>query len=398
MIAKPLIAHVLYRLDTGGMERVAVSVINRTGERYRHAVICLAGFGAMREQIEDTSIPCLSLHKKPGKDWFCYFRLWRALRVLKPDLVHTYNIGALDAALIARLAGVRRVVHAEHGRDATDPQGRSRKYRMLRRRFQPFITRYLAVSRELRSWLADSVGIAPARIVFIPNGIDPEHYRGATGLRRKRSLLAAFAPEGTLLIGTVGRLDAVKDQCGLVRAFAILCDMDRAQGARLRLVIVGEGSQRANLERQIATLNLADRVCLLGGRDDVPGLLAECDVFALSSLAEGMPLTALEAMASSLAVVATDVGGVSEVVVDGRTGTLVAPGDPTALAAALRRYVEDASLRAQHGRAGRVRVEAHFGLATMLSAYTALYNELLSSQKRPPQSNSAAELAERREH
>jgi len=125
--AKPLIAHVLYRLDTGGMERIAVSVINHTGERYRHAMICLAGFGGMRAQIEDISVPCLSLHKKPGKDWFCYFRLWRALRVLKPDLVHTYNIGALDAALVARLAGVKRVVARRawprcHRPTRTEPQ------------------------------------------------------------------------------------------------------------------------------------------------------------------------------------------------------------------------------------------------------------------------------------
>ncbi|MEO8777913.1 MAG: glycosyltransferase, partial [Rhodanobacter sp.] len=117
---KPLIVHVLYGLDTGGMERIIVSLINATCDRYRHAVVALTGFGVMRGEIEHAVTECLSLEKKPGKDWPCYFRLWRALRTLKPDLVQTYNVGTLDLAPVVRLAGIRRLVHAEHGRDATD--------------------------------------------------------------------------------------------------------------------------------------------------------------------------------------------------------------------------------------------------------------------------------------
>jgi glycosyltransferase involved in cell wall biosynthesis len=169
---KPLIVHVLYRLDTGGMERVLITVINHTQSRYRHSVICLDGFGALRQQIADPDVACLALNKKLGKDWSCYFRLWKALKRLKPDLVHTYNFGALDAALVAKLAGVRRVLHAERGRNADDPNGESRKYRNLRRWLAPFIDRFLAVSRDLRDWLTDKVGIDPSRVVYIPNGID----------------------------------------------------------------------------------------------------------------------------------------------------------------------------------------------------------------------------------
>jgi sugar transferase (PEP-CTERM/EpsH1 system associated) len=396
-MTKPLIAHVLYRLDTGGMEQIAVWLINRTAERYRHAVICLAGFGGMRSQIHDASVLCMSLNKKPGKDWGCYFRLWSALRKLKPDLVQTYNIGALDAAPIARFAGVRRVVHAEHGRDAADPRGQSRKYRLLRRRLQPFIARYVAVSRDLQTWLAVSVGIEPSKIAYIPNGVDVTRFTAVLGRRSDRPLLGAFVPAGTLVIGTVGRLDAVKDQAGLVCALRILCDADPERGVQLRLVIIGEGSEHRNLEQQIARLDLTGQVRLLGNREDVPALLTECDVFALSSLAEGMPLTVLEAMASGLPVVATNVGGVSEVVDDGVTGTLVASGDPAAFARALGAYVRDGNLRRQHGRAGRARVETQFGLSAMVSAYSALYDELLGGRRQTAQSN-PAELAERREH
>jgi len=397
MSRRPLIAHVLYRLDTGGMERIAVSVINRTSERYRHAVVCLAGSGAMRDQIEDAAVPCLSLDKQPGKDWGCHVRLWWMLRRLQPDLVQTYNIGALDAAPVARLAGVRRVVHAEHGRDVADPLGQNRKYRLMRRGLQPFITRHVAVSADLQNWLRDSIGIRPSKIACIPNGIDTAHYASQDESRQKRPLFGAFAPPGTPLIATVGRLDAVKDQAGLIHAFRILCDSNPETGARLRLAIIGEGSQRPNLEQHVARLALGNQVRLLGNRDDVAALLAECDVFALSSVAEGIPLTVLEAMAVGLPVVATDVGGVGEVVIDNMTGTLVAPSDPVALASALDRYVQDVDLRLQHGRSGRERVENQFSLPAMVSAYTALYDELLAGHRQKRPANPPVELA-RREH
>lgn len=381
MNARPLITHVLYRLDTGGMERIVVSIVNGTGERYRHAVVCLDGFGAMRGEIGDATVPCLSLGKQPGKDWWCYLRLWRTLRQLHPDLVQTYNLGALDMAPVARLAGVRRILHAEHGRDAADPHGHSRKYRRLRRALRPFVTHSVVVSDDLRTWLHADVGVPPGKITCIRNGIDTQRYASAAGPRRERPLLRRFAPPGTLLVGSVGRLDMVKDQAGLIDAFRALCDAPPVgMSGLLRLVIIGEGRERARLEQQVQRLDLHDRVLLPGNRDDVPALLAECDVFALSSVAEGIPLTVLEAMACGLPVVATDVGGVGEVVLPGTTGLLVAPGNPAALTAALGRYARNPCLRQQHGQAGRARVVERFSLPTMVRAYSTLYDELLAGR------------------
>lgn len=375
---KPLIAHVLYRLDTGGMERVLVTLINHTHQRYRHAVICLEGYGALRDQIESADVVCLALHKKPGKDWRCYIRLWRVFRELKPDLVHTYNIGAIDAAPVARLAGIRRVVHAERGRDAADPRGENRKYRLLRRWLLPFIDRYLAVSGDLQDWLIEKVRIPTSRVVRIPNGIDITTFSTVTGANGVRPLLGSFAPPGTVLIGTVGRLDAVKDHVGLISAFCNLCDALPVERQRLRLILVGEGPQRPVLESQIASTGLSAQIRLLGNRNDVAALLAEFDIFVLSSIAEGMPGAVLEAMAIGLPTVATAVGGVGEVVVAGVTGTLVAASDPKALAAALATYVVDKTLRVQHGNAGRERIVGKFSLQAMLAAYTQLYDGLLN--------------------
>jgi glycosyltransferase involved in cell wall biosynthesis len=164
----------------------------------------------------------------------------------------------------------------------------------------------------------------------------------------------------------------------------------------LRLVLVGEGPQRRVLEAKIASASLAAQVRLLGNRTDVAALLGEFDVFVLSSVAEGMPGAVLEAMASGLPVVATRVGGVGEVVVDGATGTLVEPGNPGALALALRSYVEDESLRRQHGDGGRQRVEQHFSLAAMLAGYTSLYDEVLA-RRDYASSRASIGFAERRE-
>ena len=380
MNERPLIVHVLYRLDTGGMERVVVSLINATHDRYRHAVIALAGFGALRHEIENAATACVSLEKKPGKDWPCYFRFWRALRALKPDLVQTYNIGTLDLAPVVKLAGTHRLVHAEHGRDAADPGGDNRKYHRLRRWMAPLIGRYVVVSPDLRIWLTERVRIRSSKVTYIANGIDAAPFdvpRIRSGLRRQ---LGDFAPPGTVLVGNVARLDQVKNHAGLLLAFKLLCEDDGRKNDACRLIIAGDGPQRGELERQIVQLGLTETVRLLGNRSDVAQLLAECDVFALSSVAEGMPITLLEAMAAGLPVVATDVGGVASMVEAGVTGTLVPAGDPHALAAALRAYVADEELRCRHGDAGRARVAAHFSLRAMVSAYVALYDELLGRQ------------------
>lgn len=396
--SRPLIAHVLYRLDTGGMESVLVTVINHTRARYHHAVICLEGFSEFRDRIADPDVSCVALNKKPGKDWGCYFRLWKALRQLQPDLVHTYNYGALDAAPIAKFAGVRCIVHAERGRDASDPHGDSRKYRALRRWMAPFIDRYLAVSKGLRDWLVDKVRIDPKKVTYIPNGIHATDFAAAAERRTTRPLLGSLAPPGTILIGTVGRLDPVKDQAGLVTAFKLLCASLPNVGGRLRLVIAGKGPQRPALEAQITKLGLDAQVSLLGNRDDVPALLPEFDIFVLSSIAEGMPGAVLEAMAAGLPVVATQVGGVGEIVVPGTTGLLVPAGDPAALSKALSSYVSDDALRASHGASGRKRVESEFSLDTMLSAYVALYDGLLGHTAHPVRANPVPVAAGREEH
>jgi glycosyltransferase involved in cell wall biosynthesis len=260
----------------------------------------------------------------------------------------------------------------------------------------PLIDRYVVVSADLHRWLTDRAHIRPTKVVYIANGVDAVAFHVPRIEPAPRKLLGDFAPQGTVLIGHVARLDKVKDQAGLLAAFKLL--RDGAGHVECRLIIAGEGPQREELERQIAGFGLGATVRLLGNRQDVAELLAECDVFALSSIAEGMPVTLLEAMAARLPVVATDVGGVGLVVETGVTGTLVPAGDPRAMASALTTYAANPALRRQHGAAGSARVAAQFGLGAMVGAYVNLYDELLGRRANAEPSRTVSAVAELKEN
>ena len=359
-----LVVHLIYRLDFGGLETLMVDCVNRMPrDKYRHAIVCLTGYTAFAEKITSPGVELYALNKAPGLGLGTHAALFKLLRRLRPAILHTYNLSAIEYNFTAALAGVPIRVHAEHGRDAGDPQGLNAKHNLLRRLMSPFIDRYVPVSGDLERWLESVVGIAPAKVGLIANGVDTVHFRpGASG-------------PGQFVVGTVGRLQDVKNQAGLVDAFAALKAMLPAQ-PQARLMIVGDGPLRAQLEAKVAQAGLTDAVTLTGARTDIADLMRGFSVFALSSIAEGTPVTLLEAMACALPVVSTVVGGIPELVQDGVTGTLVPPGDVAALASALARYAADPALAARHGAAGRERIENHYSVSAMVQAYVALYDGL----------------------
>lgn len=379
----PLIAHVLNRLDVGGLETVVVELINATGGRaLRHAVICLTEYTDFRYRIRVAGVPCYALGKRPGKDPSVYWRLWRLLRQLKPDLLQTYNIGTIDAAIPAFLAGVRTIVHAERGRSAEDPTGAQVRYNRLRRLLNPLTDHYIVVSDDLHQWLAEVVGVSRHKISRIYNGIDLSHYplakRPVDPLRK--ALPTAFTAGARTIFITVGRLDPVKDQAGLIRAFGQAVAREGRGGKRLRLVIVGDGAEGTALRTLTEEIGLAHQVLFAGKRDNVADLLMSADVFVCSSVAEGISNAILEAMACARPVIATEVGGNPELVVREQTGFLVPAGRPEALAEAMGRYVTEPQLVHCHGDAGRRRVAAHFRLDRMVDNYLQIYSELLCTR------------------
>ncbi len=375
---RPLIAHIIFRLGIGGLENGLVNLINTMpADRFRHAIVCIDDYTDFARRIRREDVGLHALHKREGHDLGLYGRLWRLLRRLRPAIVHTRNVGALECLPVAAAAGVPARVHGEHGWDVADLHGTSRRYAMLRRVCLPFATRCVTVSRHIQDWLERDLRVPAGKVRQIYNGVDVERF-STTDSGRRDGLPADFAPEGTVVIGTVGRMQEVKNPLGLVDAFIELVRSEPAMGSGLRLVMVGDGPLRQVAMQRLEAAALDAQAWLPGPRDDVPDLLRACDVFVLPSLNEGISNTILEAMACGLPVVATDVGGNPELVVHDQTGLLVPTGDVAAMAGAIGRYVDDPQRRRDHGRAARRCIEDRFSLGAMVAAYLSLYEGLLA--------------------
>ncbi len=376
----PLIAHVIYKLDVGGMENGLVNLINRIPpDRYRHAVVCLTESMEFSRRILREDVPFVALHKREGKDFGLYLRLWRAFRSLRPALVHSRNLAAIESVVPAALAGVPYRVHGEHGRDVQDIDGISLKYQLLRRLIAPLVDRFIPLSQELESYLEDRVGVPPSKMKRICNGVDTKTFKPSQtgpGLLVKKG----FASPDSIVIGTVGRMQEVKNPLLLADAFIRLTGLMPEKKEHLRLIMVGEGPIRQPVETTLTSAGVSSMAWLPGSRDDVPDLLRAMDVFILPSRAEGISNTLLEAMACGVPVVATRVGGNPELVEDGVTGFLVPAEDVESMARAASEYVRDPEMRKRHGRAARLKVEREFSIDRMVANYMAVYDELLSGR------------------
>lgn len=371
--ARPLIAHVVYRLSVGGLENGVVNLINRLPAReFRHAVIAMADITDFRERITNKDVAFIELRKGPGHAFKLYPRLYRLFRELSPAVVHTRNLAALEAVVPAFLAGVPVRVHGEHGWGAEDTDGSNRKFRLIRRLFRPFVTRYVALSGHLRDYLVERVGVPPQRVTQICNGVDTERFSPARG-GRAPIRGCPFDDPDAWLVGAVGRMDGVKDHAGLARAFIRLLQANPVAVQRLRLIIVGEGPLRTEVMRMLEQAGVAHLAWLPGERSDVPDILRGLDCFVLPSRAEGISNTVLEAMASGLPVIATRVGGNPELLDDGVTGTLVPAGDEEALVKAIQRYLGDPAMATRHGTAAREEAVRRFGIQSMVESYRRVY-------------------------
>ena len=303
-----LICHIIFRLGVGGLENGLVNLINHLPEsEFRHAVVCTTTATEFRERIRRPDVEIVEINKTEGKDIASYGRVWRALRRLRPQIVHTRNLPALDMLAPAWLAGRSRIVHGEHGLDMVELTGENRRYNQLRRASRAIVDRYIAVSRELCEWLREDIGVQDLRLNLIYNGVDVSHF--APGDTRSAVLPAGFAPPDSIVLGTAGRLERVKNQIGLVQAFCRILEMRPELRKRLRLVIVGEGSQSGAIEQALDQAQLRELAWLPGLRNDMPDLYRALDLFVLPSLREGISNTLLEAMACGRACVATRAGG-----------------------------------------------------------------------------------------
>lgn len=347
------IVHIVQRLAPGGIEQLALTHLAKGRGVVR--VFSLEGdvdslaaawpaIGLFRRSVT-------AFAKEPGIRPGLVVRIALALRAVAAKGVVTHHVGPMIyGGLAARLAGIRALVHVEHDAWHLDQPGRRRLVGVAAFALRP---RLAAVSQSVAASTSASLG---RRVAVLANGVDTERFRPADRVEARR---LAGLPERGLLVGAAGRLEAVK-------GFDVLIDAAARLPAGVRVVIFGDGSQRAALEERAAALGLSHRIVFAGRRDRMEEVFPALDLFCLPSRAEGLPLALLEAQACGVPAVACNVGGVAEALSPG-IGELVEPGSPGALADAIGRL-----LSAPASVSPRSHVEQQFSLATMFAGYERL--------------------------
>jgi len=370
---RPLLMHVVYRFDTGGLENGLVNLINHLpASDYRHMVVALTEITPFAQRVRAADVEFVSLNKAPGHALRLYPRLFRLMRQHRPAIVHTRNIAALEVVVPAWAAGVPVRIHSEHGRDVGDLDGSNRTLQRWRKVYRPFVSHYVALSRDLAEYLVERVKVPSARVTQLYNGVDTVKFKpAAPGGESPRGWPFEGGPHW--IVGAVGRMQAVKNQTALVDAFLGLIERQPRLRERLRLVLVGDGPLRQQCAARLAAAGAQNMAWLPGDRDDVASIMRSLDCFVLPSLAEGISNTVLEAMASGLPVIATDVGGNADLVAHGQTGLIVPSNDLGALTDALEKMASAPADAAAMGRRGRELAQARFSLQSMIGQYHELY-------------------------
>ena len=371
------VVHVVESLDIGGLEKVVIALAAWQRTRgHASRIVCLFHEGALAAEARAAGLCVQAVNKRPGFDLGALRSLRRDLAKDGADVVHTHNPVAhyYAAAGIARL-GPKHLVNTRHGMGASRD---SRRLRLLYRVALLQTGKVVAVCHAARESFVSTGTVPLAMATVIPNGVAIERIAPRSASMRSHLLCQLGRPESSVLLGTVGRLSAVKDHATLLQAVAQL----RAGGQVADLLVIGDGALRGALEAQARSLQLDACVHFMGMRDDVGQLLAGLDVFVLSSLSEGYSLALVEAATAALPIVATQVGGNADIVQHGVTGLLVPASNPAALAAAIARLSDEPATRARMGQAGREWALRHGSIEAMGLAYQDLYDALTAPKAR----------------
>ncbi len=356
----------------GGAERVVLDLATAQRAKGHEVLVCCfsdeVGGGALAGAFADASIPVHVIAKRQGLDWTLSARVAAALRRLQIDVVHTHNSQPLFyAAAAARLSG-HVVVHTKHGEGHLV----GKRGMFLRRLGAPFVNQFVTVSKKTAEHARVQRAYPfPSRIQVIANGIRTDVHRpdpeAREAIRRELDI-----PQTAWVVGTIGRCDTNKNQIALIRALeSEFCE-------QMHLVIVGEGERMAELRAAQEQSQCPGSIHLLGRRHDVSRVLAALDVFALPSLSEGLPLVILEAMATSVPVVSTSVGGIPKVITHSENGILVPSGDDPAMSLALADLRNNPERAKTLGRAGQQLARQQYSSTRMADEYLALYESALA--------------------
>ena len=387
---KAKILRIITRLNVGG-PAIHTVLLTAGLNRNRFESLLLAGivseaegdmsYFASKYGIEPIIIPELAREINWKNDIVALYRLFRLIKSEKPDIIHTHTAKAgMIGRLAAILSGVTYIVHTFHGHVLHSYFGpvKTRIFTMIERLLAMFTCRIVVISPLQYRELCHQIKIAPSRkFSIIPLGFDLGQFLNAEDhsgeLRRELQI-----SENELLVGIVGRLTAIKNHAlFLISAALVLKEI-----TNIRFVIVGDGELATKLKGLAEDLQIQDKVIFLGWSDDMPAIYADLDLVALTSLNEGTPVTLIEAMACEKAVVATAVGGVPDIVLDGETGILVPSGDEERFAAAMIELLEEPCKRRIFGERGRESVRDKYSKERLFADMAELYQDLLSARRR----------------
>jgi len=370
------IAYAVNALQFGGVEKYIVDLVNNLNEvRFEPYIVTFTELGPAMRYLERPVEVC-ELHKSEGNDMRMVGRFARWCRAKGIHIIHSNNWGTyLESVLAKKMGSVRTLVHVQHGLEMNDVESQSRRKRFIRNRLRQicaaFTDELVSVSKAGRNFIVHEWLVPRRRVKIIYNGVPIRPLRPENGKEKRKSL--RFNDQN-IVIGSVGRLAPVKNYKGLIRAFAIV----HRKFPQTRLVIIGDGPERGELEELISYLTLTSAVRLLGGRTDVWEWLNAFDIFALASLSEGISLSILEAMSAALPVVVSKVGGNPEIVEHGVTGWLVYPNTPEAFSEALIKLITSPETCIKLGCKAREEVKKRFSLRRMVEEYENLYLKLLN--------------------
>jgi len=367
MADKLVVVHLVESLENGGLERVVVDLATAQNARgIGVSVACLFRRGGLADELEAQGVEVLCLEKRAGLDKQCAERLRGHLTKTRATILHTHNQMAHYYGVFAsRRLGIRRI-NTRHGMGA---HGAFSRREALYRLSLPLTDVVVSVCQANQRLMRRKLMWGASKSVVQPNGIRLEHIltRNSEGRAEARARLGLADDE--FGFGSVARLNRMKNHALLVRSYAEI------RPNKHRLILIGDGPERQALERLTEQLGIKSIVRFLGLRSDVPNLLCGLDVFALPSLSEGYSLALLEASAAAVPIIATDVGGNSEIVEAGKSGLLVPSQDQTALTNALQTMVDDPQKAAQYGQAGRENTLQVASLDAMVNGYTKIYTK-----------------------
>jgi len=359
--------HVFASFGYGGVPIRICDVANGLPDGFHHTVVALDGcFDARRRLRPEVSAEFRGLSLPRYNLLRSMKQVGELIREVRPDLLLTYNWGAIEPALANRFLGASAHIHFESGFGAEEGDGQLWRRNLFRRVALARVRKVVVPSSTLMRIAAEAWHVPAERLLQIPNGVDLQRYGGEAG--RRIGAEALGAPETATVIGTVAPLRPEKNVGRLLRAFAALPGQQD-----LLLVIAGDGVQRAALQALAGELGIAERTRFLGHVEDVPAVLRGLDVFALSSDTEQMPNSLLQAMAAGRPVAAVDVGDVAHIVAAENRPLVVPRDEAGALTEALAALVADPARRANLGEANQTRVRAHYSLEGMIAAYSALF-------------------------